>query len=81
MANHLDGDVDGTGERGVVAVVFWRSLYLPELQNHATYLANQLLMIDKADKDFKNNPELKNWIIDASHINVITDPQQIPSFQ
>ena len=60
---------------------FWRSLYLPELQNHATYLAHQLLMIDKADKDFKNNPELKNWIIDASHINVITDPQQIPSFQ
>lgn len=60
---------------------FWRSLYLPELQNHATYLAHQLLMIDKADKDFKNNPELKNWIIDASHINVITAPQQIPSFQ
>ena len=22
LANHLDGDVDGTGERGVVAVVF-----------------------------------------------------------
>lgn len=60
---------------------FWRSLYLPELQNHGTYLANQLLMIDKADKDFKDNPQLKHWIIEASHINVITDSRQIPSFQ
>ncbi|MFW2177774.1 MULTISPECIES: ATP-binding protein [unclassified Moraxella] len=57
---------------------FWRSLYLPELQNHATYLANQLLMLDKADKDFHQQPQLKQWVIQASHIEVITDPNAFP---
>lgn len=60
---------------------FWRSLYLPELQNHATYLANQLLMIDKAEKDFKHQPEFKQWVITASHISIITNPSDFPDIE
>lgn len=59
----------------------WRSLYLPELQNHANYLANQLLMIDKAGKDFKNQPEIQEWLIHASHITVIKNPADFPSVE
>ena len=54
---------------------FWRSLYLPELQNHANYLANQLLMLDKASRDFDQQPAMKAWVINAAHINLITDPK------
>lgn len=61
--------------------VFWRSLYLPELQNHANYLANQLLMIDKAGKDFKQQPQFQAWVIHASHITVIKDPSQFPDIE
>lgn len=57
---------------------FWRSLYLPELQNHANYLANQLLMIDKASRDFKGQPHLLNWVIEASHLNIISNPKDFP---
>lgn len=57
---------------------FWRSLYLPELQIHANYLANQLLMIDKAQKDWQHQPEVKNWVIQTSHVHIITDPQRFP---
>lgn len=60
---------------------FWRSLYLPELQNHANYLANQLLMIDKAGKDFKSQPQFQDWVIHASHITVIKDPRQFPDIE
>lgn len=57
---------------------FWRSLYLPELQNHANYLANQLLMIDKAEADWQDEPNVQNWIIDASHLQIITNPNEFP---
>lgn len=60
---------------------FWRSLYLPELQNHATYLANQLLMIDKASKDWPNQPEIRRWVVQASHINIIEDPAEFPEVE
>ena len=60
---------------------FWRSLYLPELQNHANYLANQLLMLDKASRDFDQQPAMKAWVINAAHINLITDPKEFPAIE
>ena len=38
-------------------------------------------MLDKAYKDLTGQPRVRDWIVDASHINVITDPQQIISQQ
>lgn len=60
---------------------FWRSLYLPELQIHANYLANQLLMIDKAQKDWQHQPDVKNWVIHTSHVQLITDPKHFPEVE
>ena len=60
---------------------FWRSLYLPELQNHANYLANQLLMLDKADKQFPNQPAVRDWIVDASHLQMVTNPAEFPTVE
>ena len=59
----------------------WRSLYLPELQNHANYLANQLLMLDKADKQFPNQPAVRDWIVDASHLQMVTNPAEFPTVE
>lgn len=60
---------------------FWRSLYLPELQNHANYLANQLLMIEKADKDWQNQPEVKAWLVESSHLQLIDNPNDFPEVE
>lgn len=58
--------------------LFWRSLYLPELKNHANYLANQLLMIEKAEQDWQDKPAVKNWVIEATHLQVIDNPDDFP---
>lgn len=57
---------------------FWRSLYLPELQNHANYLANQLLMIEKAEKDWATEPNVKAWVLDNANLSILTDASQFP---
>lgn len=53
---------------------FWRSLYLPELKNHANYIANQLLMLD----ELQDKPEIKQWVIKTSHIDILTDKNKFP---
>lgn len=57
---------------------FWRSLYLPELQNHAKYLANQLLMIEKAETDWQSQPKVKAWVIQNANLTILTDESQFP---
>lgn len=60
---------------------FWKTLYLPEIQQHARYLALDLELI--------NNPELKltyrnqeidsaQWLKDHMGTEYVTDPKQFP---
>lgn len=60
---------------------FWRSLYLPELQNHANYLANQLVMLDKANQQWPNQPAIREWIVDTSHLQLVTNPDEFPTVE
>lgn len=60
---------------------FWRSLYLPELQNHANYLANQLLMVEKAERDWQAQPMVTDWIINATQLQVIDNPDDFPEVE
>ncbi len=58
--------------------LIWRSLYLPEIKNHASYLVSELNLIDHANQSFANNPAVLSWIVDNSHIQLIDDPKDFP---
>lgn len=58
--------------------LFWRSLYLPELKNHANYLASEIAMIDKVKNHWTGTPALRDWLYDSTHLKIITDPQDFP---
>lgn len=60
---------------------FWRSLYLPELQNHASYLANQLAMLDKAEKQWREQPHIQQWILTELHLDIIDEPENFPNIE
>ena len=61
---------------------FWRTLYLPEIQQHARYLAMELEMV--------NNPELRIyhgqaeldidvWLKNRMGIEYVTNPKEYPN--
>lgn len=54
--------------------LFWRSLYLPELQNHASYLAREIDLMREAN----NAPTLKTWLVQHPHLAVEQDPHNFP---
>ncbi|WFF38967.1 ATP-binding protein [Moraxella nasibovis] len=58
--------------------LFWRSLYLPELKSHASYLASELKLFDEARSKWADNPETLAWLENHSHIQLIDDPSQFP---
>lgn len=63
---------------GLSLWLFWRSLYLPELKNHATYLARSMHMLDMAKQDWQNDPKITEWIQQNSHLQIVHDPQEFP---
>lgn len=58
--------------------LFWQSLYLPELKNHANYLTRELQLIHDSRTTFKHNPNIANWITSRTHVQVIDNPNQFP---
>lgn len=56
----------------LVAWLLFRSLYLPELKNHANYLAHELARIQNAKTRFGN--EVGTWLIQHSHLQAINPP-------
>jgi len=58
---------------------FWRSLYLPELKNHARYLTSELQLMNSVNKDWKNRPEVRQWIYQHSHVVVVNNPNDFPA--
>lgn len=63
---------------GLSLWVFWRSLYLPEIKNHANYLASELLLMDKAHEHHAQNTQMLSWVRKYSHIEVIDNPKEFP---
>lgn len=58
--------------------LFWRTLYLPELKSHATYLANEIKLMDNAQETWADNPEMLAWLRQHSHIQIIDNPKDFP---
>lgn len=63
---------------GLSILFFWRSLYLPELKNHARYLTSELQLINSAHEDWQNHPEVRQWIYQHSHVAVVNNPSDFP---
>ena len=63
---------------GVSILFFWRSLYLPELKSHARYLTSELRLMNSVNKDWKDNPEVRQWIYQHSHVVVVDNPSDFP---
>lgn len=57
---------------------FWRSLYLPELKNHARYLTTELKLVTATREHWGENEEVRQWILANNHIEVVEDPNQFP---
>ncbi|WP_230658314.1 ATP-binding protein [Psychrobacter sp. I-STPA10] len=60
---------------------FWRSLYLPELRNHARYLSTEVQLLTQVQTVWKDQPKVQQWIYDNSHIVVVTDRNQFPEVE
>lgn len=58
--------------------LFWRSLYLPELKNHASYLASEIKLLTSAKQEWRDNPELVAWLKENTHIEIIDNPAEFP---
>ena len=63
---------------GVSILFFWRSLYLPELKSHARYLTSELRLMNSANRDWRDNPEVRQWIYQHSHVVVVDNPSDFP---
>lgn len=58
--------------------LFWRSLYLPELKNHARYLASEIKLMNDAHEKWQHDPKLLQWLDENTHISVVTNPEDFP---
>lgn len=61
---------------------FWRTLYLPEIQQHARYLSVELEIINNPNlRIFHNNTEVDvdTWLKNRVGIEYITNPKEYPS--
>lgn len=58
--------------------LFWRSLYLPEIKNHASYLANEIELLDTLHQHPEQNAHTMAWIYHNRHIQLIDNPKDFP---
>ncbi len=61
---------------------FWRTLYLPEIQQHARYLAVELEIINNPKlRIFHDNVEMDidTWLKNRVGIEYVTDPKEYPN--
>jgi len=61
---------------------FWRTLYLPEIQQHARYLAVELELVNNPDiRIFHRNNEvdIDTWLKNRIGIEYITNPKEYPN--
>lgn len=62
--------------------IFWRTLYLPEIRQHARYLANELDLLTQTDMQVVEDPfsfDVNSWLEQRVGIQIIRDPAQFPN--
>ena len=63
---------------------FWRTLYLPELQQHARYLAIELELVNNPDIRILHRDtevDVDTWLKNRIGIEYITDPKEFPKIE
>ena len=63
---------------------FWRTLYLPELQQHARYLAIELELVNNPDIRILHRDtevDIDTWLKNRIGIEYITDPKEFPRIE
>lgn len=61
--------------------IFWQTLYLPEIRQHARYLANELDLLAQTDMQVIEDPfsfDVNSWLEQRVGIQIIRDPSQFP---
>jgi len=61
---------------------FWRTLYLPEIQQHARYLAVELELVNNPDIRIfhrENEVDVDAWLRNRVGIEYVTNPKEYPS--
>ena len=60
---------------------FWRTLYLPELRQHARYLAIELDLLHEAELQMDIDPfalSLHDWILNSIGVQMVRNPEDFP---
>jgi two-component system osmolarity sensor histidine kinase EnvZ len=60
---------------------FWRTLYLPELRQHAHYLAIELRLLRESEEQIAIDPfalDLHEWILQSIGVDMVRDPALFP---
>ncbi len=60
---------------------FWRSLYLPELKNHARYLTSELRLMNGVKNEWQGNLKVQRWVYQHSHVVVVDNPSDFPEVE
>ena len=63
---------------------FWWNLYLPEMRQHAHYVAVNLTLLRDAEQQALQNPQalaMHDWIQQATGIEVVRNPEEFPSLK
>lgn len=61
---------------------FWRTLYLPELRQHAHYLAIELKLLRESEQQIAIDPfalDLHEWILQSIGVDMVRDPTEFPN--
>lgn len=61
---------------------FWRTLYLPEIRQHARYLAIELDLLEQTDLIVTEDPfafDMHEWLEQRVGIQIIRDPALFPN--
>lgn len=66
---------------GLSLLFFWRSLYLPELKTHARYLTSELQLMNSVKKDWADNPEMRQWVYQHSHVTLVDTVSDFPEVE
>ncbi len=63
---------------------FWWNLYLPEMRQHAHYVAVNLTLLRDAEQQALQNPQalaMHDWIQHSTGIEVVRNPEEFPSLK
>ncbi len=66
---------------GLTIWLFWRNLYLPELTNHARYLATELAILDDISENSYGTHEERLRLRSKMHTAFISDPNEFPKVE